>query len=196
MPEVGVEGQRKLKAARVLCIGAGGLGIAGGAVSGGGRRRHARPRRFRQRRREQPAAADPPQHARRRPAEARCRRAIGLPRSTRTSRSSTHEDGADLGERARDLHGLRRHRRRHRQFPDAVSRQRRVRAARQAERLRQHLPLRRPGVGVRGQGRPVLSLPVSRSRRRRGWCRAAPRAACWACCRASSAPSRRPKRSS
>ena len=26
MPEVGVEGQRKLKAARVLCVGAGGLG--------------------------------------------------------------------------------------------------------------------------------------------------------------------------
>ena len=26
MPEVGIEGQRKLKAARVLCVGAGGLG--------------------------------------------------------------------------------------------------------------------------------------------------------------------------
>ena len=26
MPEVGVEGQRRLKAARVLCVGAGGLG--------------------------------------------------------------------------------------------------------------------------------------------------------------------------
>ena len=26
MPEVGMEGQRKLKAARVLCVGAGGLG--------------------------------------------------------------------------------------------------------------------------------------------------------------------------
>ena len=26
LPEVGVEGQRKLKAARVLCVGAGGLG--------------------------------------------------------------------------------------------------------------------------------------------------------------------------
>ncbi|HOC17167.1 MAG TPA: ThiF family adenylyltransferase, partial [Vicinamibacterales bacterium] len=26
LPEVGLEGQRKLKAARVLCVGAGGLG--------------------------------------------------------------------------------------------------------------------------------------------------------------------------
>src|ERR1035441_2436935 len=72
MPEVGMEGQQKLKAARVLCVGAGGLGsplppylaaagggtpgpgalgaggpartrVAARAVSGRGRRRHARP---------------------------------------------------------------------------------------------------------------------------------------------------------
>src|SRR2546423_15465106 len=44
MPEVGMEGQQKLKAARVLCIGAGGLGspflmylaAAGGGTPGGG----------------------------------------------------------------------------------------------------------------------------------------------------------------
>ena len=34
---------------------------------------------------------------------------------------------------------------------------------RQAERLRQHLPLRGPGVGLRHQGRPVLPLPLSRA---------------------------------
>ena len=37
MPEVGMEGQLKLKAARVLCIGAGGLGSPLALVSGGRR---------------------------------------------------------------------------------------------------------------------------------------------------------------
>ena len=48
--------------------------------------------------------------------------------------------------------------------------------ARQAERVRQHLPVRRAGVGVRHQGRAVLSLPVSGAAAarpgaelRRGW---------------------------
>ena len=48
-------------------------------------------------------------------------------------------------------------------FPTRYLDERRVRAARQAERLRQHLPVRRAGVGVRDQGRSVLSLPVSRA---------------------------------
>ncbi len=85
--------------------------------------------------------------------------------------------GAVVGERDGDVRALRHRRRRHGQFPDAVSRERRVRPAGQAERLRQHLPVRRPGVGVRDERRPVLSLPVSRAaaartraelRRRRG----------------------------
>ncbi len=44
MPEVGMEGQQKLKTARVLCIGAGGLGSAIGALSGSGWSGHARDR--------------------------------------------------------------------------------------------------------------------------------------------------------
>src|SRR5438045_1837045 len=71
--------------------------------------------------------------------------------------------GADLhvGQRARPVPRLRRDSRRHRQLPDAISRERCVRADGQAERVRQHLPLRRAGVGVRDEGRAVLSLPVS-----------------------------------
>ena len=58
----------------------------------------------------------------------------------------------DVRQRARHLQAVRHHHRRHRQFPDALPGQRRLRAAEEAERLRQHLPLRRPGVGVRTAG--------------------------------------------
>ena len=81
-------------------------------------------------------------------------------------------------------------------FPTRYLDQRRVRAARQAERLRQHLPVRGPGVGVRDEGRPVLPLPLSRAAAAgtRAELRRGRRAR--ACCRASSASSRRPRRSS
>ena len=86
MPEVGMDGQRRLKAASVLCIGAGGLGspaalylaAAGVGTLGivdfdvGGL--------------QQPPAPDPARHARRRPAEAavgaRPARPRSIPRST------------------------------------------------------------------------------------------------------------------
>ena len=61
------------------------------------------------------------------------------------------------------------------------------------------LPLRRPGVGVladrsaRTRRATAASTP---SRRRRAWSRAAPRAACWACCAPASARSRSTRRSS
>jgi molybdopterin/thiamine biosynthesis adenylyltransferase len=58
MPEVGVEGQKKLKASKVLCIGAGGLGSPAAmylAAAGVGTPRY---RRLRHCRLQQPAAAD------------------------------------------------------------------------------------------------------------------------------------------
>ena len=195
LPEVGMDGQRTLKAAKVLCIGAGGLG---------------RPRRCIW---PPPASArigivdfdvvdmsnlqrqllhGTPDVGRPKLASAKDRlTALNPERARRDLR-----DGAQLRERAAALRAVRRHPRRHRQLSDALSGERRVRAARQAQRVRQHLPLRRAGVGVRAPrtGRAIAaSIP---SRRRRGWCPAAPKAVCWACCRASSAPFRRPRRSS
>ena len=60
IPEVGPEGQARLLASRVLLVGAGGLGLAGGAVPRGGRRRDAGDRGLRRRRRVQPAAPGAP----------------------------------------------------------------------------------------------------------------------------------------
>ena len=62
LPEVGVEGQRKLKAARVLIIGAGGLGSPLCALPRRGGRRHARHRGLRRRGPHQSPAADPARH--------------------------------------------------------------------------------------------------------------------------------------
>ena len=57
MPEVGMEGQLKLKQAKVLLVGAGGLGIAACALSGSGRRGEAGRGGLRRGRLHQPAAA-------------------------------------------------------------------------------------------------------------------------------------------
>ena len=90
MPEVGMEGQLKLKQAKVLLIGAGGLGAPLGlylAAAGIGTHR---PGGFRRRGFHEPAAAGDPRHQRRGPQEARFR---GGPhardQSVRADRSST-----------------------------------------------------------------------------------------------------------
>ena len=70
LPEVGVDGQLKLLNAKVLLLGAGGLGAPDRALPGRRRHRHDRPRRRRRRRRLQPAAPGDPQHR----ADRRCRR--------------------------------------------------------------------------------------------------------------------------
>ena len=46
MPEVAMQGQKRLKAAKVLCIGTGGLGSPLVALSRGGGRGHDRPGRL------------------------------------------------------------------------------------------------------------------------------------------------------
>ena len=63
LPEVGAEGQQKLLDAKVLLLGAGGLGSPAGAVPRGGRRRHARDRRQRRGRPLEPAAPGDPLRA-------------------------------------------------------------------------------------------------------------------------------------
>ena len=102
-------------------------------------------------------------------------------------------------QRARDLRGLRPDRRRHRQLRDPLHGQRRGVLPEEAVRLGLDLPLRRPGVGVRADARrrtrPATAASTP-SRRRRAWCRPAPRAACWACSARASARSRSTRRSS
>ena len=66
-------------------------------------------------------------------------------------------------QRARDHSRLRHRRRWHRQFPYPLPGQRRLRAHWQAQCLRLDLPLRRAGQCLRDQRWPVLSLPVSRT---------------------------------
>ena len=160
--------------------------LAGRALPRGGRRRHDRHRRLRRRRPVEPAAADPARDRGRRPAQA----GVG---EGEAQRDQPRRQGRDLQraalveERARDLQGLRRRPRRHRQLPDALPRERRVRAAREAERLRHRSSASRArprSSAPRTARATAASIP---SRRRRGSCRAAPRAACSACCPASSA---------
>ena len=55
---------------------------------------------------------------------------------------------------------------------------------RQAERVRLDLPLRGPGDGVRLPRAGLATAACIPSRHLPGWFRAAPRAACWAFCRA------------
>ena len=197
MPEVGVDGQRRAE---------GGQRAAASAPAGSARRRRCISPR--------PASAVSASSTSTSSTSATCSARCCMARPTSAGRSSTRRAIAcraqprsqrrDATRRAltsaNALESVRATttsiRRRHRQLSDALPGQRRLRAARQAERLRQHLPLRRPGLGLRDEGRPVLPLPVSRAaaarpgaelRRRRRARRAA---------RASSAPSRPPKRSS
>ena len=157
-----MDGQRRLKGGSVLCIGAGGLGSPAAmylAAAGVGRIGIVDFDVVDFSNLQRQIIHGTPDVGRSKLASAKDRLHGDQP-----AHPGRHlRDGAVVGERARAVRAVRRDSRRHRQLPDALPDQRCVRAARQAERLRQHLPVRGPGVGLLHQGRPVLPLPVSRA---------------------------------
>ena len=169
--------------------------LAGLALPRGRRSRHARDRRRRRRRRVEPPAPDRALDRPPRRAEGRLREADA--RGPQPGREGRAVPGAaHLGERRpHPRRRLGRDRRRRRQLPDALPRQRRVGVERHPGRARLDLPLR--GPGRRCSRRPPAgraTAACSRSRRRPSSRPAAPRAACSACSRGSSARSRRTRR--
>ena len=163
IPDVGMTGQKRLKNAKVLVVGAGGLGspaLLYLAAAGVGTLGIVD---FDDGRRVQPAAPDHPRPVRHRPAQGGVAPRSRSRRSTRYVNVVLHEERLDSTNVVRDLPAVRPHRRRHRQLRDALPGQRRGRAARQAVRLGLDLPLRRPGVRLLGRARPVLPLPLPRA---------------------------------
>ncbi len=193
MPEVGMDGQLKLKQAKVLCIGTGGLGAPARSVSGGGGRGPHRPRGFRCGGFDESAAPGSLRHERRGQSEDSSGR--GSPAQSESGYPDRHVRDASLErKRARYHEGLRHRRRRHGQFPDALSRQRRLRDPRQAQCLRLDFPFRGPDHDLRLSRTAHATAACIPSRPRRALCHRAPKAECWACCRESSARSRPPRR--
>ncbi len=194
IPEVGEEGQQRLLDARVLLVGAGGLGSPASLYLAAAGRRNARDRRRRRRRRVEPPAPDRPLDRPARRAEGELRQADA--RGAQPGRARRAVPGAaDLRERRPDpRRRLGRDRRRRRQLPDALPRERRVGLERDPRRPRLDLPLRGSGHGLRARASGPATAASSRSRRLRSSPRAAPRAACSACCPGSSGRSRRTRR--
>ncbi len=133
------------------------------ALPRGGRRRAHRDRRRGHRRRVEPPAPDRPLAEHARHAEGRQREADDRGAQSRR-RGDDLPRAALLGEHRPDpRRRLGDHRRRHRQLPDALPRQRRVGLARDPGRLRLDLPVRRPGKRVQAVRGAVLPLPLRRA---------------------------------
>ncbi len=183
LEEVGVAGQEKLKAARVLVIGAGGLGSPSAlylAASGIGTLGIVDCDRVEVSNLQRQVLFDSDDVARPKAAVAR-ERLLALNPGDRSRRPRPR---AACRERARGARRLRRDPRRHGPPRHALPRQRRLRAARQAAGVGRDPPLRGAGDDLRAGSRALLPLPVrGRARgpgaqlRRRGCARRAARRA-------------------
>ena len=187
LPEVGEKGQEKLLKARVLLLGAGGLGSPAAlylAAAGVGTLGLV------------DADTVDASNLQRQILHGTDR--VGMPKVE--SAEKTHQrpeprrEGREVpgapDQRERRSHlrsGLGRDRRRLRQLPDALPRQRRVGLAQDPRRARLDLPLRRTGHDVHGRARGPATAASTRSRRRRTSRPRARRPACSASCPASSA---------
>ena len=160
IPEVGEEGQLKLLDSRILLHRRRRPRLAARALPRGRGRRHARHRRRRPRRRLEPPAPDRALDRDARRLEGRVGEADD--RGAQPRRRGGHvQRAAHLRERRADpRRRLGRDRRRRRQLPDALPRQRRRRLARHPARARLDLPLRGPGHRLQAARGPVLPLPL------------------------------------
>ena len=150
------------------------------------RRRHHRHHRHGRRRRVQPPAPDPPQHGPHRRPQGRLGQEDAHRAEPRRQRRHLRRAPRRRQRPRHPRRGLGRHRRRHRQLPDPVPRQRRVGEARHPGGARLDLPLRGHGHRVRPDATARPTATWSPSRRRPTWPPAAPKPACSACCPASS----------
>ncbi len=114
--------------------------LASRALPRGGGGGHARSRGFRRGGRHEPSAADPPRDPRRRPVQTRIRDRPDRGHQPARARRAVR-NAPDVVQRAGHHSRLRPGRRRDGQFPDPLPRQRRVRAGRPAECVRQHFPV-------------------------------------------------------
>ncbi len=195
IPDVAMAGQKRLKAAKVLCVGAGGLGspalmyLAAAGVGTLGIIDYDIVDESNLQRQIIHGQSD-----------------VGRSKAE-SARDSVreinplievvlHNERLDSSQRDGDLRAVRPDRGRHRQLRHPLPGQRRLRAAGQAVRVGLDLPLRRAGERVLGRARPLLPLPVPRAAAARDGPVAAPRAACSACCARRSGRSRSPRRSS
>ncbi len=181
IPDVGMTGQKRLKNAKVLVVGAGGLGspallyLAAAGVGTLGIIDFDVVDESNLQRQIIHGQSD-----------------IGQPKAVSAKESIQeanpyvdvvlHEERLDSTNVLEIFARLRPHRRRHRQLRDPLPRQRRGRAAEQALRVGLDLPLRRAGQRLLGRDTVRATAASTPSRRRPAWCRPAPRAACSACC--------------
>ena len=169
MPEVGMEGQLSSKQAKVLCVGAGGLGSPVALLSGRGRRRHARHRGLRRRglTNLQRQIIHCTSDVGRKKLDSAATRITAINPERRSTQIRNAPDSANALESSATSTSSSTART---TSPPATSSTTPA-CFWETERLRLDLPLRRPGQRLRHQGRPVLSLPVSRAAAAGAWCR-------------------------